>query len=383
MQVRRHAGGSPILSPSAGWWEDGVTLNAAAIYLPSSQLNRALTAQLLSGTVYYSAASQDGLVAVHYRARPKSDPGYMLTRSYIGLALFTPQLELIYRFPEPVLSPDQDASAPDYLGVEDPRITRVGDKFIMVYCGSGLDEVGAWRGTLCTAESTDLVQWTKRGPMDLHYRPADEAKPFDNTYFDNMAGVSGTKLHVSNKDGVLFPNEVNGWHYFLHRPMTGKMYSWAIHLARSRSINGPWIDLGEIARAEPHESYHDSWLGGGAVPIDLGDGRYLEIFHSGHRNQDSSRYYTLGAMLLNFNQFDPANPSSIVESRIDHFMVPETRWEVEGPFPDSVANVLFSCGAFEIDEDICILYGGGDTFVMAARVAKSALLDALVPVVPA
>jgi len=93
--VRRHAEGAPILSPAPRWWEDGVTLNPAVTYLPQVESNRALIRQLLAGTVYYNAAACEGLVAVHYRARPKSDPDVPLTRSYVGLALFTPQLDLI------------------------------------------------------------------------------------------------------------------------------------------------------------------------------------------------------------------------------------------------------------------------------------------------
>jgi predicted GH43/DUF377 family glycosyl hydrolase len=164
--------------------------------------------------------------------------------------------------------------------------------------------------------------------------------------------------------------------------MLGKISEWAIHLARSRSLNGEWIDLGPIARQKQDPDFDEAWIGAGAVPIDLGGGRHLEIFHSGHRAADGSRLYTLGALLLNFNRFDPKRPASIVESRIDHFMIPQTTWEIEGPYPDSVGNVLFACGAFERDDHIHILYGGGDTFVMAASVAKADLLGALAPVTP-
>lgn len=379
LPIRRHADGAPILSRTTRWWEDGVTSNAAVTYLPQTDSNHALIAQLLAGTVYYSAASEEGLIAVHYRARPRSDPGSSMTRSYIGMALFTPQLDLLYRYPEPVVFPDSCRTGPDYLGVEDPRITQVDDRFMMVYCGTGLDDVGAWRGTLCMAESTDLLQWTKQGPMDLRCSGIDVANAFANSYFDNLRGFTGTTRHVSNKDGVLFPGTVEGWHYLLHRPMAGTMFGCAIYLARSRSIRGPWTDLGEIARAEPLTGFHDSWLGAGAVPIDLGDGRHLEIFHSGHRKQDGSRFYTLGCMLLNFNRLDPDRPSSIVEARIDDFMVPQTRWATDRPDQDSVGNVLFTCGAFEQNDEICILFSGGDN-VMAARVAKWVLMAALIPV---
>ena len=134
--------------------------------------------------------------------------------------------------------------------------------------------------------------------------------------------------------------------------------------------------------APSHASeFVDAWVGAGAVPIDLGDGRFLEIFHTGHRAADGSRLYTMGAVVFNFNEFDESDPASLIESRLDHFMIPETKWEIEGPYPDSVGNVLFSCGAYERNGEIVILYGGGDTYVMAAKVRKSELLASLAPVV--
>lgn len=382
LRVRRHLDGAPILAPTARPWENGVTFNAAVTYLAPIEANRQLIANLMASTVSHSGRARDGLVAVHYRARPSADPGYLITRSYVGLALFTPDLELLYRLPEPVVAPGESKADPDYLGVEDPRITRADDRFVMVYCGSGLDEVSAWRGALCTAESYDLVHWTKHGPIDLRIEATGSDQRFDNSYFDNLSTASGTVRHVNNKDGAIFSHAASGWHYLLHRPMTGNISRWAIHLARSRSLRGEWTDLGPIARAKPHPDYADAWLGCGAVPLDLGDGRFLEIYHSGHRSTDGSRLYTLGALLLNLNTVDPCAAEAIVEARLDHFMIPETRWEIEGPYADSVGNVLFTCGAFERDGDINILYGGGDTFVMAAKIAKADLLAALLPVKP-
>jgi predicted GH43/DUF377 family glycosyl hydrolase len=375
--VCRRFGGVPIIAPTERSWENGVTFNAAVTFVPQTPANQTLLTRLLAGTVYHNSDSRDGLIAVHYRSRPKSDPGYLITRSYVGLALFTPSLELIYRFPEPCVFPDDDKAGPDYLGVEDPRITRFGDTFVMVYCGSGLDEEGAWRGTMCTAESTDLLLWTKRGPMDLRYRTG--AGRFDDTYFDNLRGATGTARHVNNKDGVLFEGRIDGWHYLLHRPMVGRISDWAIHLARSRSLDGAWTDLGPILRARPHADYEDAWVGAGAVPIEVGGGRFLEIYHSGHRAADGSRLYTLGAALFDFNRLDPARPASIVESRLDHFMAPETKWEIEGPYENSVGNVLFTCGAYAMNDEIYMLYTGGDTFVMAATMKKADLLAGLVP----
>jgi beta-1,2-mannobiose phosphorylase / 1,2-beta-oligomannan phosphorylase len=378
--VRRCLDGAPILAPTERRWESGVTFNAAVTYLANSDANHALLTRLLAGTVYHHPRSADGLVVVHYRARPKTDPDYLITRSYVGLALFSVDLELIYRFPEPVVQPGTSKTDPDYLGVEDPRVTTFSDKFVMVYCGSGLDAAGEWTGSLCAAESTDLLHWRKTGVMPLRFANSDGRTRFDDSYFDNLAGAHGTANQINNKDGVLFPGRVGDSYYLLHRPMLGEMSGWAIHLARSDSLVGPWLDLGPMMRAAPHAGYQDTWPGAGAVPLDLGGGRFLEIYHSGHRAANGSRLYTLGAALLNFNLLEPSRPESLVEARLDHFMVPETSWEIEGPYPDSVGNVLFSCGAFERDGEITILYGGGDTYVMAAKIRTADLLDALKPV---
>lgn len=377
--VQRFFDGTPILSPTSRTWESGVTFNAAVTFIPQTAENRDLITQLLASTVYHHRNARDGLVAVHYRARPKSDPGYLITRSYVGLAIFTPDLELIYRFPEPIVKPETGKLDFDYLGVEDPRVTSIEGKFRMIYCGSAQDTTGSWVGSLCSAESSDLVHWTKSGPIDLRFPKLTGDERFDDSYFDNLAGAKGTITRVNNKDGVLFGRKIGGSYYLLHRPMLGNISEWAIHLAKADSLDGPWIDLGALFRAEPRTEFVDAWVGGGAVPIDLGDNRFLEIFHSGHRAADGSRLYTMGAVVFNFNDFDPSDPASLLESRLDHFMIPETKFEIEGPYPDSVGNVLFSCGAYERNGEIVILYGGGDTYVMAARVRKSELLASLMP----
>ena len=360
VRIRRVNDGEPILRPVENWWESGVTFNAAVARVTATDVHGGQTLRGLLGAGGLSGDSFREIVAVVYRGRPRTDPGYLMTRSHVGLALFDAGLRPVHRFREPLLSPATDPHAPDYLGVEDPRVTRIDDKYVMVYCGCG-QAVTTWSATLCTAESADLVNWRKCGPIDL--RLSDDGRP--------------PARHVNNKDGVLLPERTDGWYHLLHRPMIGPLRDWSIHLARSRSLDGPWQDLGPILRAHPEPGWTDTWIGAGTVPLPMGDGRYLEIYHSGHRAADGSRLYTLGATVLNLARMDPSRPESVVESRLDHFMKPETRWEIEGPYPDSVGNVVFACGAYEREGDIRIIYGGGDTYVMAADVSKAELLAAL------
>jgi len=374
--------GAPILEPTEWVWESGVTFNAAATYLKPSAENQRVISLLLAGTVGENDTRvHEGMIVVHYRARPRSDPGYLISRSYVGLALFNIDFELIYRFPEPVVFPGVQQIDADYLGVEDPRVTKVGEAFYMAYCGSGQDSQGNWVGALCAARSTDLLHWEKRGPIKLHIPLPGKASAFDKKYFDNLPAATGTATRINNKDGVFFPDRIDGRYFLLHRPMIGAMSSWAINLAEADAIDGIWRDCGPIFRAASDPEWIDSWVGAGAVPLPLGANRYLAIIHTGHRAADGRRLYTLDALVLNMNKFDAKHPERVVESRLDRMMTPQTRWELEGPYPDSVGNVLFSCGAFERDGHIYVVYGGGDTYLMAAKLNKAELLAAMVPVV--
>ncbi len=354
LPLQRLHGGEPILAPTTHWWESGVTFNTAVVYLPRSTPNDALIAGLLGPEVLQDPLLHDGVVAAFYRARPRHDPGYCISRSFTGLACFTPDTaHLITRHAEPVISPAPQQASDDHLGIEDPRITRVGDTFYAVYCGVAHKSATRCKTSVCLARSQNLLCWEK------------------------MGALTGNLNCVDNKDGVLFPESIDGRYLLLHRPMRGPMHYWAMNLAISDAPDGVWHDCGPILCACTHEKSRTSWVGAGSVPIPLGDRRYLVIYHTGHYLRDGRREYDLDAAIFNFNDFDPAHPSAVVEARIDRLMVPETACELYGPYTDSVANVLFTCGSYLYRDDLYLLYGGGDTFVMSARINLQVLLDAL------
>ncbi|MBE0696183.1 MAG: glycosidase, partial [Anaerolineaceae bacterium] len=280
------------------------------------------------------------------RARPEKDPGSAFGRSFIGLALFTPDLRPLYRFQEPVIYPSPDLSGCDCYGVEDPRITRMGDTFYMVYCGVQANPVHTWRANLCLAVSNDLLHWEKRGIL------------------------SGDPAKYYNKDGVLFPEPVDGIYYLLHRPFTPGMAQseLAVHLAASPSLGGPWINRGEVMRAFPNPRMRESWLGAGSVPVKIDEKRFIVIYHTGNFLNQVDREYDLGAAIFDFNRFDPAQPGSIVSARLEPLMVPETPAELRSHSQLQVGNVLFACGSYEYKDDLYIIYGGADTYTLAARV---------------
>jgi beta-1,2-mannobiose phosphorylase / 1,2-beta-oligomannan phosphorylase len=353
ISVERLNGGEPIISPTQNWWETGVTFNAAATYLPAG--DKAVIRTLLPMFAPDDPALARGVVAVHYRARPETDPGSAFTRSFIGLALFTPDLRPLYRYQEPVIYPSAGPQGFDALGVEDPRITRLDGRFYMVYCGVQPDIEKVYRAVLCLAVSDDLLHWQKLGPL-----PGDV----------NLS---------NNKDGVLFPDKIGDKYYLLHRPYWEGVppNEYAIRLASSLSLEGPWLDHGEVLRSFPNPAMRISWVGAGSVPIQVGPGRYLEIYHTGNWVDRERREYDLDAALLDFTAWDGTDPRKLVLARLEHLMSPQTSAELHSHSRLQVANVLFACGSYELDGCIYIIYGGADTYTLAARVQRAGLLAAL------
>jgi predicted GH43/DUF377 family glycosyl hydrolase len=353
--VERLNGGEPILAPTMNWWETGVTFNAAAYFLPRQPENALIIRTLLPMLPDDDPRLGEGVVAIHYRARPEQDPGSAFVRSFIGLALFTPKLQPLYRYQEPVVFPTANPLGFDSLGVEDPRITRLGGLFYMVYCGVQADPLKTWKANLCMAVSPDLLHWEKLGI------------------------IPGAPEQYNNKDGVLFPDVIDGKYYLLHRPFDESLprEEIAIHLATSESPAGPWKEAGEVLRAFRNPKMHSSWVGAGSVPIWVAGKQYIEIYHTGNYLNEVDREYDLDAALFDFDCYRPEDPSSLVVSRVEPLMAPETPAELRSRSQLQVGNVLFACGSYEYQDWIYIVYGGADTYTLAARVKKGDLLEGL------
>ncbi|MBA7704429.1 4-O-beta-D-mannosyl-D-glucose phosphorylase [subsurface metagenome] len=364
VEVVRLNNGKPIISPTSNWWEDGVTYNPTALFLERSPQNDPIIKKLLDINSLDDPRIKDGVVIVHYRARSSKerDTKRPFSRSFSGLAIYTPELKLIHRHKTPAILPEDDENHYDYVGIEDGRLHCFGDTYYYLYCGVGLSPNPRpnWplKAQICLAKSKDLLKWEKLGPI---------------------RGNVNTKEN-NNKDGVFFPDKINGYYFMLHRPCFDTNYSkHAIALAMSRSIEGTWEDLGilEYAPQNPEIAKH-VWAGAGAVPMALGNKRYLVIYHRGHVLKSGEKWYDLHAAIFNFNKFTPAHPHKIIEKQLERLLIPETPHEkCAANWNDGVANVIFTCGCYEYGGDLYILYGGADCCTLAARVNKKTLLDAL------
>jgi predicted GH43/DUF377 family glycosyl hydrolase len=338
--VERLHGGRPLITKNeAHPWENKVTFNPACVLVDGlDDMRRTVAALPVDDVVKARLLKEPALVVLLYRAQGRKTPEVDHTRSVLGLAVCAPDLTVLARLDRPVVVPEAEY---ENLGVEDPRITRIGEQYVMIYTG-----YSSWpdrnRVRIMVASSTDLVHWTKHGPLRGGFNALD------------------------NKNGMLFQPSRGGKLFMLHRPMEGES-PMTVHWAAGESVLGEWETRGMLMPWIPNPGFKDVWVGGGAPPLLLPDGRYMIIYHIGNREKDGSREYDLGLALC-----DPDRPEPIL-CRVEPLLRPATPPETTGDADLGVNNVVFVCGAYFWGGDLYFPYAGADSCVLGGCIRKREL----------
>ncbi len=348
VEGERLHGGRPVLEPVPGHaWESRVVLNpAGALIEAGPDLDRLIAAWGLDAAQAAQLRAAGGACVLLYRAQGEVDPRFEMAPSALGLAVLTPLMEPVARWPEPVLHADAEFHN---LGLEDPRCTRVGDTFFLYYTGytdPSPEDPFDRRVHICLATTTDFLDWTLCGP------------------------VEGELNEVNNKNSALLPAPVGGRWILLHRPMEGPD-AMAVHWATSESPAGPWRSEGLLFASYRYREFVRSWVGAGGPPLHLGGGRFLAIYHQGHFSAEGTREYDLAAALLDFAQDDP------VLARIEPLLRPTGELETEGDDALGVDNVVFSCANYRWGDRLVVPYAGADSRIFGASLPFDGLVQAL------
>ncbi len=292
----RRLADQPILEPNpehsferAAVFNCGVTLHDGKIHM------------------IYRAADRDFTALSHPEPREEhkfvSSFGYAVSADGIN---FT-------RDPEPIFVGQGEQEA---WGVEDPRISRIGDTFYMVYTAFA---GGQWSNhRISLASSQDLRSWRRHGVL----------------------------LDEPNKDGGLLEEKADGRYMLFHRRLphiwaafSSDLSTFEDHQVVMETIPGGWEELK---------------IGIAGQPIRIRQG-YLMIYHAVDRN----KVYRLGAALL-----DGENPAKVVRRLPEPILEPELPWEKHGHVP----NVVFSCGQVTKDGFLYVYYGGADRVIGVAGI---------------
>jgi beta-1,2-mannobiose phosphorylase / 1,2-beta-oligomannan phosphorylase len=231
-------------------------------------------------------------------------------------------------------TPAFSASEPlEAFGVEDPRITRIGDTYWVNY--TAVSSAGI---STALASSRDLLNFERHGVI----------------------------FSPPNRDVTIFPEQIHGRYWALHRPMPEDIGRPAIWLASSPDLLA-WGGHRLVASARPG-MWDDLKIGGGAVPFRVQvDGRaaWLAIYHGVTK---SPLTYSLGALLL-----DGEDPGRVLGRSREPILFPEASYELKGFF----ANVTFTCGLHAEGDLVRIYYGASDGVTCVADLALAQILAGL------
>ena len=232
------------------------------------------------------------------------------------------------------LHPEPDTFE-EHWGIEDPRITKVGDEYFVVYVG-----YSAAGPLVLLATTRDFVRWERRGVL----------------------------MSPEDKDAALFPIAFGGRWALIHRPAPS-MAGLGAHMWLSFSPDlRHWGDSRVLLAARRGGWWDANKVGLGPPPLLTRDG-WLVCYH-GVRLTVAGAIYRLGLALL-----DRDDPTKVLARGNEWIFGPHESYERGG----DVSDVVFPCGWILRDDDdtLHLYYGAADTVVCLAEASLATLLDHL------
>ncbi|MBU1129804.1 hypothetical protein KKE45_00590 [Patescibacteria group bacterium] len=262
--------------------------------------------------------------------------------SNLGCAISKDGFNFYWRLIDPIYVPrmdfEQKKNVSNYSGCEDPRITKINDRFYMCY--TAYDGINPPRVALTWIKSKDFINhnWLWSKPI--------------------LISPPG----IDNKDACLFPEKINGRYLLLHR-VEGKdiAIDWLDDLSHFDGIN--WLEK-EAAISPRPNNWDGKKIGIAGPPIKTEKG-WLLLYHG---VSDIDHHYRVGMMLLDLN-----DPSKVLHRSKYPILEPTEHFEKEG----LVNNVVFPCGMALVNKTLHVYYGGADQAIGTATANIDQLLKNL------
>lgn len=299
---------NPILLPlPESPWENKAVFNPAAIY-------------------------EDNKVHIVYRAMSTNN------QSVFGYAVSDDGYHIRERLPDPIYIPrevfEKNVKS-GYFGCEDPRITKINNRFYMLY--TAYDGEHPPRVAMSSIAIDDFLARRWHWAIPKLISPPD----------------------LDDKDACIFPNRINGKYVILHRLQSS---IWIDYVDDLHFYEGNYLG-GNVLMEARNDFWDSGRIGISSVPIKTEEG-WLLLYHG----IDVNHEYHVSACLLDLN-----NPSKVLK-RLDYpILSPIMHYEKEGQVP----NVVFPCGSILMKDTIFIYYGGGDSVLCVGTISLKFLLKAL------
>ncbi len=232
-------------------------------------------------------------------------------------------------------------------GVEDARITRIGDTYAVTYSAYHAFLKDRVRVSLATTE--DFMNLTRYGPI----------------------------LDRDMRNVALFSEKINGRYVGFFRPNditegdVGGIFT-QIKIGYTKDWRSNRWDIADeaVMQTGGGPSAFSDKIGPGAPPIKTSKG-WLNIFHGVRTTMDGNPY-VLGVAL-----HDLENPAKVKVSSIPILFPTKADCRVEEADYVHVPNVVFTCGAVRRNDGSILIYYGGNDTVMNVGVTHEDVLFAL------
>lgn len=295
---------NPILTPTQLAWENTLVFNPAVIFD--------------QGKVHmlYRAVGEDGISRFGYASSP--DGIHFQRRDY------------------PAYHGDPNHEN-EKLGVEDPRLVKIGVTFYVVY--TAVSEI---------PNAKIDPKWPEKVAKRPRVSLATTRDFVDFIDYDSIVP------DLDAKNASLFPVMVNDEYWLLYRSYQNETFF--SHSKDLKKCSEPQL----VFRERP--GYWDSVrVGLGSPPIQSEMG-WLIFYHG----VDEFNTYRLGLLVL-----DLLNPTDVLYRSPEPLLEPLEPYEKFGFFP----NAIFTCGAVEIEEEFFVYYGAADMTIGLATIPKKDLLS--------
>ena len=230
-------------------------------------------------------------------------------------------------------------------GVEDPRIIKLGNNYLITYSAYHARIKDRVRVSLATTK--DFITFTRYGPL----------------FNRNM------------RNGVIFPEKINDGYIGLFRlnnesNIGGANTQIMIGLTRDWKLNSWNLLKKPIIKTGGGPSALSDKIGPGAPPIKTKYG-WLSIFHGVRATMDGNPY------VLSVALHDLGDPTRVKVSNLPILFPSKADCRVKDSDYVHVPNVVFTCGAIRKDNGTILIYYGGCDSVMNIGITHEDILATL------
>lgn len=345
MELIKRWNKNPLLGPDPGClWGSGEARNPGVVY-DGKKFHMVFTA----------APKRTAGKIVLYLGYASSNDGFNFTRN-----------------DAPFISPSNREGDFDWRGVEDARITKIGETYYIAYAAKAVTDYEVYVEKYTPKNiPNDHPTWT-RG-----FRRVGLAATKDFASCEKLGPITSEFLFDAN--GMLFPEKINGRYALLHRPSPFAPGKHACHytppkifIAFSKDLLN-WFEndddginrgvTNDFLLIGPRQKWEEQKVGGAGVPIKTDEG-WLMLYHA----VDKEGTYRCGLLLL-----DTEDPRKVIARTPEPVFEPETDLEKNSSL--IYPGCVFPCAHIVVGDEVFIYYGAGDQYVCMATAKLKNLID--------